>query len=262
MPRGDGGETGTRSMNSRVNILKAAAAVRGWLAVPGGGLVVLGMLQPCPGAVTFSGEIAKVVHRHCAPCHHEGQAAPFNLLTYEDVRKRARQVLEVVERDQMPPWLAEPGYGDFANERRLSDAEKAQLREWVEADAPEGDPNETPPIPKWPAGWLSGTPDLVVTMPQAYELGPEGPDVYRNFAIRIPLEGDRLVHAVEFAPGNPRAVHHAFVRIDEEGKARSLEGREARPGFDTMIPTARMPGGQFLTWNPGSQPVVSPPGLA
>jgi hypothetical protein len=73
--------------------------------------------QP-PGAVTFSSHIARIIHLRCATCHHEGQSAPFNLVSYEDVRKRARQILERVESRAMPPWLAEHGYGEFSNERR------------------------------------------------------------------------------------------------------------------------------------------------
>jgi tetratricopeptide (TPR) repeat protein len=217
---------------------------------------------PPARTVTFSGHIAKIIHQRCAACHHEGQSAPFNLLTYQDVRKRAKQILERVESRAMPPWLAEHGYGEFSNERRLTGEEQSLIRQWVADGALEGDPRTAPPIPQWPSGWLEGTPDLVVTMPKPYELGPEGPDVYRNFVIRLPLERDRLVRAVEFAPGNPRIVHHAFIRVDEEGQARKLDGREVEPGFKNMISTARMPGGQFLTWNPGSRPVVSPPGLS
>lgn len=162
----------------------------------------------------------------------------------------------------MPPWLAEPGYGEFSNERRLTPEEKSLIRQWAAEGAPEGDPRDAPPIPTWPSGWREGIPDLVLKMPTPYELGPEGPDVYRNFAIHIPMERDRLVRAVEFSPGNARIVHHAFIRVDDSGQARKLEGTDGEPGFKNMISTARMPGGQFLTWNPGSRPIVAPPGLA
>src|SRR5258705_13024543 len=76
-------------------------------------------------AVTFSSDIAKIIHQRCATCHHDGQSAPFNLLSYEDVRKRAKQILEVVESRAMPPWLAEGGYGEFSNERRLTGEEQS-----------------------------------------------------------------------------------------------------------------------------------------
>src|SRR5687767_6930592 len=86
---------------------------------------------PPPAAVTFSSHIAKIIHDRCAACHHEGQSAPFNLLTYQDVRKRAKQILERVESRAMPPWLAEHGYGEFSNERRLTGEEQSLIRQWV-----------------------------------------------------------------------------------------------------------------------------------
>src|SRR2546421_4225985 len=63
------------------------------------------------GSVTFHKEIAPIIYHQCAGCHREGQAAPFNLLTFEDVRKRAKEVAKVTHEGVMPPWLPEPGYG-------------------------------------------------------------------------------------------------------------------------------------------------------
>ena len=87
---------------------------------------------PAGEPVTFSGSIAGILHRHCAGCHHDGQPAPFNLVTYQDARKRAKQILAMVDRGLMPPWLAEPGHGEFSNERRLTAEERELLRRWVE----------------------------------------------------------------------------------------------------------------------------------
>ena len=69
---------------------------------------------------TFAHDIAPIVYEKCAPCHHPGEAAPFSLLTYEDVKKRAAQIATVTRSGLMPPWLPEHGYGDFADERRLT----------------------------------------------------------------------------------------------------------------------------------------------
>lgn len=217
--------------------------------------------QPAP-SVTFSTDIARIVHQRCSYCHHDGQSAPFNLLTYQDVRKRADTILKALESGAMPPWLAEPGYGEFSNDRRLPDDEKLLLVNWLKAGAPEGDPTRAPPPPTWSSGWLEGPPDLIVKMDKPFELGPDGADVYRHFVIPVSLPADRFVRAVQFAPGNPRIVHHAFIRVDDEGLARKLDGADGSPGIDRMVSTARMPGGQFLTWNPGSRPAVAPKGLA
>src|SRR5437660_7692438 len=54
--------------------------------------------DPSPaGAVTFNKDIAPVVFRNCSGCHRPGQVAPFNLLTWAEVRKHAREIVEVTE---------------------------------------------------------------------------------------------------------------------------------------------------------------------
>lgn len=73
-----------------------------------------------PGTLTFNKDIAPIIFQNCAACHHPGGAGPFSLLNYQDVRKRAAQIAAVTESRYMPPWLPEPGHGEFADERRLS----------------------------------------------------------------------------------------------------------------------------------------------
>ena len=61
-----------------------------------------------------------MVFKNCAACHRPGEVAPFSLLTYHDVKKRAKQIAEVTATRQMPPWKAVPGHGEFRGERRLA----------------------------------------------------------------------------------------------------------------------------------------------
>src|SRR5207248_5587415 len=109
--------------------------------------------------VTFSKEIAPIIYKNCAPCHRSGESAPFSLLSYEDVKRHARQIAEVTKRRYMPPFLPEPGYGDFLEERRLSDREISLIQEWVKAGSPEGPRAKAPPAPKFASEWPLGTPD-------------------------------------------------------------------------------------------------------
>src|SRR4051794_17193552 len=83
------------------------------------------------GSVTFYGQIAPLVLRDCAPCHRPGESGPFSLLTYEDVKKRAVQIAKVTRSRFMPPWLPEPGYGEFQEQRRLTDAQIDLFEQWV-----------------------------------------------------------------------------------------------------------------------------------
>ncbi|MDE0261633.1 MAG: cytochrome c, partial [Bryobacterales bacterium] len=78
-------------------------------------------------AVTFNEHVATIMHERCSSCHRPGQAAPFSLLTYEDAAKRAQLIGIVTGTRYMPPWHAEPGYGKFKGERRMTDREIATL---------------------------------------------------------------------------------------------------------------------------------------
>src|SRR5438094_28628 len=216
------------------------------------------------GPVSFSRAVAPIVFQKCAGCHRPGQSAPFALLTYQEVYKHARQIAEVTQRRYMPPWLPEPGYGEFAFDRRLSVDQIETIQQWVADGAIEGDPTDLPPQPQFPERWQLGWPDLVLTLPQAHTLPAEGKDVYRNFVVPIPVPTLKYVKGVEFLPGNARVVHHAFIDVDETGQSRRLAERENPPGFDGMeLPdSAVMPGGQLLGWQPGKAAYFSPRGLS
>ena len=210
---------------------------------------------------TFTRDIAPILFRNCAPCHRPGEAGPFPLLTFADAGKRARDLAEVAARRFMPPWLPDEGVELFRDARRLSDPEIALVRAWADAGAPEGQPEDLPPPPKFTAGWQLGPPDLVVTLPTAYELGPDGPDLYRNFVVPLPLVSNRFVRTFEFRPESP-AIHHARLLLDTTGEARKREGKEAAPGFGGTMPPGHHPPGYLLVWAPGRLPSRGEDGLA
>lgn len=215
------------------------------------------------GPITYSKHIAPIIYQNCSTCHRPGQSGPFNLLTYADVQKRAQQIGEVTESRYMPPWLPDPQYGRFLDERLLTEQQIALIRQWVKDGTPEGNAADLPAMPQWTDGWTLGQPDMVVTLPEAYTLPADGKDVYRNFVLPISVDKRRYVRTFEFRPGS-RTLHHAFVRIDRTRNSRALDERDAGPGFDGMeIPdTVQNPDGHFLTWQPGRQPSPGTPGMA
>ena len=214
--------------------------------------------------LTYNKHIAPIIFDNCATCHRPGQSAPFALLTFADVTNRASQIIDVVTSGYMPPWLPEPGYGVFAGERRLSAQQKDMLRQWNANGGIEGDPTDLPPLPKFPTGWHLGEPDMVLTMPKAYTLWPEGADTFRKFVIPIPPRESNFVNAVEIQPGNPRIVHHAELLVDKTQLSRDFEQKDGEPGFDFMEIAGRSESadGHFLGWTPGKVPSVLPKNLA
>src|SRR5215468_2889599 len=99
------------------------------------------------GTPVFSKDIAPILYQHCASCHRAGQIAPMSLLSYEEVRPWAASIREKVALGAMPPWHSAAPVGQFSNDRRLSDAEKALISRWVGGGAPKGDLKDLPPIP-------------------------------------------------------------------------------------------------------------------
>src|SRR5215472_5345937 len=133
------------------------------------------------GAPTFSKEVAPILYKSCANCHRPREIAPMSLLTYEQARPWAKSIREKVLGGQMPPWHASEPRGTFVNDRRLTDAEKNTLIAWVDGGAPEGDPKDLPPTPRFAEGWQIGKPDIVFYMPEEFTVPSEGAVPYMYF---------------------------------------------------------------------------------
>lgn len=210
-------------------------------------------------SVTFARDIAPIVYEQCTPCHRPGGSGPFSLVSYADVSRRARQVAEVTASRFMPPWLPEPGFGEFVGERWLTEEQIARIASWAESGAPSGNPDEFPNLPVFTEGWGLGEPDLVVSLPRPYILPGEGVDIFRNLVMPIPVSERRWVQAVELRPGNPQFIHHAIMAVDDTASSRRLESAETeqpgQPGFSGMeMGQAFMPDGHLMGWTPGMAP--------
>jgi len=164
------------------------------------------------GTITYTRDIAPIIYEQCLTCHRPGDSAHLDLVSYSDAKKYAKLISKVVASGYMPPWLPEPGFAEFLDERLLTPDQIGLIQQWAAEGAVEGNPADLPPAPKSVEGWQLGKPDLVITMPEPYLLAANGKDVYRNFVIPIPVDQTRFVQAVEFRPGNPKVVHHAAMR--------------------------------------------------
>jgi tetratricopeptide (TPR) repeat protein len=230
------------------------------------GIVLICLSAPNLSAqdrVTFTRDVAPIVFARCSGCHRPGQSAPFSLLTYEDVRPRARRIAEVTARREMPPWKPEPGHGRFQGERRMTDSEIDTIQTWIAQGMLRGNSADGPVIPAWSDAWQLGTPDVVVEMPEPYVLPAERRDVFRTFVMPIPMDRAAYVKAVEFLPGNATVVHHANIKVDRTRLSRRRDEDEPGIGYDGGgSREAKFPDGTFLGWTPGQSPRVSPDGMS
>lgn len=223
-------------------------------------IAVATALRLC-SAAEFYPDVATIVHSNCVGCHQPGQSGPFSLMTFDDVAKRGKFIDEVTRTRYMPPWMPEPGYGEFEHERRLIDSDLETISSWVDAGMPEGSPEGWQPPPKQPG---PGEPDLVLRMSKAYEIPAEGTDVFRNFTINIPIDGVKYVRGFQFFPDNPRIVHHARMMFDRTGQAMRREVGSGEFGLSGSIElnTVFDPNGHWIGWTPGKSPIFREPEMA
>lgn len=222
---------------------------------------------PAPAAttspsVTWTQDIAPILQRRCQECHRSGGIGPFSLDDYDDAVRWSEDIVAFTRRRQMPPWKPHDAAGLFVNDRSMPEREIGTLAAWVAQGCPRGD-GEAPRPPRRSDDWSLGPPDLVIEMPEEYEVAAEGEDDYRCFVLPTNLDGDRMVRAIDVHPGNRRVVHHVILFIDRNGQARRLDERAPGPGYSTaagfpgFIPTDGLGG-----WAPGNTGQELPAGMA
>lgn len=216
-------------------------------------------------AVTFTQDVAPILHQRCASCHRPGGMAPMSLLAYEEVRPWARSIQRQVTARTMPPWGADPSVGTFSNDPSLSAEEITTITRWVQQGGPRGE-GPSPSPPAFPDEWQIGTPDLVLSIPTPVKIPARGLVDYQYIEVPTGLTEDRWVQAIEIRPTNRRAVHHALAFVRAPGVATPPptprgDGTSCNQDFcgDIEQHDARM--GPILAGTAvGTNPEIYPPG--
>ncbi len=235
------------------------------------------------GTVTYAKDVAGILNKHCVECHRPGEIGPFSLTSYEEAIGWADTIDEVVRQGRMPPWHADPKYGHFANESRLTAQEKKTIADWVQAGTPEGDPKDLPAAPTFAEGWRIPKPDVVFTIPKPYKVKATGTIDYQFFVIDTGFTEEKWIQAAEVKPSCRAVVHHALIFAQPPGEplvlnADAMAAQKAvgnrgggprqggiRPGGG---PRGRGPdeGGFISKWLaaavPGARPMWLPEGMA
>lgn len=198
--------------------------------------------EPADRRPTFTADIASILFDHCAQCHRPGGIAPMPLMTYEEVRPRAKAIRASVLSREMPPWQADRRHGKFRNDISLSDDEIRLISEWVGAGAPEGDPAVMPTPPQWPDGWRLGPPDVIIDLEEV-RVPAGGEDLFHEEDGTLNMSAETWIQAFEVLPGDPAVVHHLQIHT-------------------TGDPAGLAPAGQLVaSWAGGMPPLRYPEGM-
>ena len=199
------------------------------------------------GEITFTKHISRILNKRCVECHREGEIAPMTLTDYDEVAGWSEMIREVVAEERMPPWHANPEYGSFTNDCRLSGEEKEQIFAWVDNGSPEGDPADLPEPPQFAEGWTAGEPDQIIYMSdEPFEVAAEGTVEYQYYTVDPGWTEDKWIRVAEARPENRAVVHHILCFIQSPSGGRG-------GGFDR---------GVGIGWAPGTPARVFEPDTA
>jgi hypothetical protein len=198
-------------------------------------------------------------------------------LTYKETRPWAKAIKTAVLEKKMPPWLADPHYGKFSNERKLSERDVQTLVAWADTGAPEGKASDAPPPAQFLEGWNIAKPDKVFEMPQPFDVPATGTIEYNYVVLPTGFDNDTWVEQAEVRPGNRAVVHHviAFIRPPgskwlkdaqpgvpfvprkgEAGRARRDESDSGASMLGTQLLVGYAPGLQEQKFRPGTALLV------
>ena len=242
-------EPSRRDLAAALDELLAGKPVSQPLTQPGGCLIGRDRKPAEKSEITYTKQVARILNDNCVFCHRTGQIAPFTLTSYEDAAGWAGMIEEVVNTGRMPPWHADPHFGHFKNDARMSDTERATIAKWVAAGAPEGNPKDLPAPPKIAEGWMIPEPDQVIYMAdKPYDVQATGVVEYQMFTVDPGWTEDKWITAIEPRPGNPAVVHHILIFVlppDGKGPGGLGTGNDFTGAFA-----------------PGLRPEPLPPGMA
>ncbi len=211
--------------------------------------------------ITYSEHIAPLIQKNCQTCHQADGIAPLTFSNYADAKTHATKILEYTQAKQMPPWRLGDGYGDFKNERRLTDAEIETFKKWVETDTPEGSKVKTEPITQPSDKWRHGEPDLVIKTASLDEL-PQGHDIAISLVIPTNFEEEKYVRGIDFQLDSGFNIRRINAVIGSKRKSQKMVSPEDRSTKSVEKPITQDNINRIdWTWTPGVVPTFMPDGV-
>jgi len=226
-------------------------------------LAVLGAQEAAtPEQATWCSGIADIIEAHCVSCHHDGGESPFALQTLEAVQRRSTFVAEVIRTRVMPPTPVHGGL--VAHAGGLTDGQRALVLTWIESGAPKGDCDRTLPSPEAPSLGLLHS----VTHGSSWTVPAEGGRNWgrrmrdkRTFVLPLGNATPLQVVGITHHTSAPNVVHAVSYAVDNQGRARWLDEREAGEGYRMLGDVGWTPSGALGATGVGARTVRLPDGF-
>ena len=207
----------------------------------------------------YAEHVAPIIERRCQTCHHRAGAGPFPLETEMQVARMRYVIADAVAQRRMPPWHADERFGEFHNDRRLTDEERRTLLSWAvqrggrELQRPGRTRDQRRGSLADPVPWSIGEPDAIVDCADEFEIPAAGEITVKYSRVskettEALFEEVRWIQAAEVLPGNIQAVNHIAAFVTEPGSTLN------------MGPVTS--GNILAEWTPGVPSFEFPPGTA
>lgn len=185
-------------------------------------------------ALSYWRDAMPILRQECSGCHYDGGIAPFALEQLPEVRAHAPAIRKAMLERSMPPLPADPERGKpFDDPRRMTEADRRTLVDWIDAGAPEGDPSDAAPVPTPdPAPW--GSPSWSRDIGFDFSPPADAIDEYRCFVIDPGFAVDTELRMVDIVPTASAMYHHGILYLIEPGdlaRMRQLDAADPDPGY-------------------------------
>jgi hypothetical protein len=216
---------------------------------------------PGSSQITFLKDVAPVIKSHCIACHKDNGSAPFSLQTYNDVKKRAAFILEVIEDKYMPPYPADPLFAAHANTNVVSQKEISIIKNWIRDGKLKGKSAKKEVEPLKPT--VQVKPDRIFRPAPLYIIPGDNTEKFKIFVVPTNLKDTTYISAVEYIPGNARRTHHSRIMIDTSNLLRKDNGIDVGDSSEFQKSGVKMFDEFWKGWVPGNKvSIFYPRGMA
>jgi hypothetical protein len=205
-------------------------------------------IPPLGAEPTFYKDVLPILQQHCQSCHRKGEIGAMELMTFDEVRPWAKAIRQSVTLRKMPPWFADPHFGEFSNDPSLTAAEVSTVQAWVDSGSHPGLKTEAPPPVKFPEGRVLANPSVITAIPKPFRIPAHATIPYQEFVLHAAFSADTWASAVEIRPSDRSVVHHAVLYVREPGST----------WLDKIPPTADI----LAVYTPGAPVMTCPEGMA
>lgn len=188
---------------------------------------------------TFNKDVRPILESRCGRCHADDGPAPAALLRYTEARRHSWRMQQELLTGRMPPWDADDSGEAIQNATRLTAHEFDVLMTWAAGGTPEGEagtdagPTARPsPVRAWP----TGTPDLVLPVPDVVQLDDTHPTADKEYVLPLSALRGRAIRAADLRPGTPALVRRAEFAVIAPGHEQVVGVWV--PGEAQPLPTA------------------------